>query len=68
MGEDLGWFWALLGVVTEHPLHESDSLWAGPGYHCLQVNLLVLRHREQFSIGKSSRIWPVVNIGLAENH
>ena len=68
VSEDLRWLRSLLGVVAEHPLHEPDCLWTGPGYYSLQVYLLVLRHREQFSISKSSRIWPVVNIRLAQDH
>ena len=68
MAKDLRRLWTLLRIVGEHPLHQSDSLRAGSGYHSLQVDLLVLGHREQFSVGKSSRIRPVVNIWLAEDH
>ena len=68
MAKDLRRLWTLLRIVGEHPLHQSDSLRAGSGYYSLQVNLLVLGHRKQFSVGKSSRIRPVVNIWLAEDH
>jgi len=68
MGEDLARLWALLGVVAQHPLHQPDGLGAGPGHHSLQANLLMLRHREQFSISEPARVWPVVNIRLAKDH
>ena len=68
MAKDLRRLWTLLRIVGEHPLHQSNGLRAGSGYYSLQVDLLVLGHREQFSVGKSSRIRPVVNIWLAEDH
>ena len=68
MAKDLRRLWALLRIVREHPLHQSNSLRAGSWHYSLQVDLMVLGHRKQFSVGKSSRIWPVVNIWLSEDH
>lgn len=68
VAHDLRRLRTLLRVVAEHPLHQPDSLRAGPWNNSLQVDLLVFRHGEQFTIGKSACIWPVVNIWFAKDH
>ena len=68
VAQDLRWLGPLLWIVAEHPLHELDGFWTGSWHYVLQVDLLMFGHGEEFPIGKSPRIWPVVSIGLTKDH